>query len=193
MIEALSNLDHHLFYFINHTLTNPFFDWLMPLLRNKWFWVPLYLFLVLFLVKNYRTKGAVIIMYLLITFALTDMISAGLIKPIVNRLRPCNDILLKATIHQVVGCGVGFSFPSSHAANHFGIAVFLITVFYHKWKLIMPLAIMWAASICFAQVYVGVHYPFDVTAGGLLGALIGYITGTIFQTVQKDKQWKPGN
>jgi len=33
--------------------------------------------------------------------------------------------------------------------------------------------ILWAASIAYAQVYVGVHYPLDVIAGGLLGWLIG--------------------
>jgi len=42
------------------------------------------------------------------------------------------------------------------------------------------LLFLWAASICYAQVYVGVHYPLDVICGSLVGLLIGYITATVF-------------
>jgi undecaprenyl-diphosphatase len=39
---------------------------------------------------------------------------------------------------------------------------------------------VWSASICYAQVYVGVHYPLDVLCGALLGLGIGWLTGTAF-------------
>jgi undecaprenyl-diphosphatase len=39
---------------------------------------------------------------------------------------------------------------------------------------------LWAFSIAFAQVYVGVHYPLDVISGGLIGILIGYLCGKSF-------------
>ena len=48
-----------------------------------------------------------------------------------------------------------------------------------KWKYIL---LIWAASIAYAQVYVGVHYPLDVLCGALLGAGIGYLTGHYFST-----------
>ncbi|MXV52505.1 phosphatase PAP2 family protein [Pedobacter sp. HMF7647] len=193
MIEHIMQFDQQLFFAINRGLSNPFFDWLMPFLRNRYFWTPLYLFLVVFFIRNYEKKGIMLIVFLLITFALADMSSASMIKPLIHRLRPCNDPSINQMVRAIAGCGTGFSFPSSHAANHFAIAVFLVTVFRHKWKWITPLALFWAASICFAQVYVGVHYPVDVTVGGLLGALIGYITGTIFLAIQRDKQWSTGN
>jgi len=40
---------------------------------------------------------------------------------------------------------------------------------------------LWAASIGYAQVYAGVHYPFDILAGALLGTGIGWFTGNFYQ------------
>jgi undecaprenyl-diphosphatase len=79
-----------------------------------------------------------------------------------------------------VPCGSGLSFPSSHAANHFSISVFTgVTLgWYKKW--IWPAVIAWAALVCYAQVYVGLHYPLDVFSGALLGALTGAATGKFF-------------
>ena len=192
MIEELIQFDHKLFFLINNSMTNPFFDWIMPLLRNKYFWSPLYLFLVVFFIRDYGRQGYVIILFLLLTFAFADMSSSGLIKPIAKRLRPCNDPEITQLISRA-NCGSGFSFPSSHAANHFAIAMFLSTVFFKRWKWITAIAIVWAASISFAQVYVGVHFPLDVLAGGLLGSMIGYITGTIVLVIQPKKIWHSGN
>ncbi|MBT5990208.1 MAG: phosphatase PAP2 family protein, partial [Bacteroidetes bacterium] len=73
----------------------------------------------------------------------------------------------------------GFSFPSSHATNHFAVAVYLTTLFYSKWKWILPLSILWAFSISYSQIYVGVHYPVDVVTGALLGTSIGLGVGIV--------------
>ncbi|MCY1533690.1 PAP2 superfamily protein [compost metagenome] len=100
------------------------------------------------------------------------------------RIRPCNEVNLIGDIIHRVPCGSGFSFPSSHATNHFAIAVFLICLFYQKWKPILPLGLGWAVSISFAQIYVGVHYPVDTFAGAILGTCIGLTTATIYQKLQ---------
>lgn len=193
MIEQLIQLDHRLFFAINDGMSNPFFDWLMPFLRNRFFWAPLYLLWVIFFIRNYQKQGIILVAFLLLTFAVTDMLSSGTIKPMVHRLRPCNDVTIKGQVNSVVSCGAGFSFPSSHAANHFALAMFLVIVFYKKWKQILPLAFGWAFVISFAQVYVGVHFPLDILAGAALGCLIGYLTGTIFLALQTNKQWNPGS
>ncbi len=39
---------------------------------------------------------------------------------------------------------------------------------------------VWAAVICYAQVYVGVHYPTDILGGTLLGCLAGSLSGGFF-------------
>ncbi|HTS44574.1 MAG TPA: phosphatase PAP2 family protein, partial [Puia sp.] len=43
------------------------------------------------------------------------------------------------------------------------------------------LVFLWAFFISYAQVYVGVHYPLDVTCGAILGCGIGYAMNTFFQ------------
>lgn len=193
MIEQLVEIDQNLFFAINHGLSNAVFDWLMPILRNRYTWTPLYLFWIIFFIRNYRRKGVVIVVFLLITFAIADTLSSNLIKHAVQRLRPCNDPSLKSAVYTLVPCGRGFSFPSSHAANHFSLAVFLITLFYRKWPWIGILGIGWAAAISFAQVYVGVHFPVDILFGALLGTIIGYMTGSVFLAIQKENTWNSGS
>lgn len=193
MLEQLIQFDQNLFFAINHGLSNPFFDWLMPALRNRFFWTPLYLFIIVFFIRNYGKQGWIMILFLGLTFGFTDFFSSSIVKPGVQRLRPCNDPDIKAEVKNIIACGSGYSFPSSHATNHFGLAAFLIVMFYHKWKLILPLGLFWAASISFAQIYVGVHYPVDILAGAILGGMIGYIMGTILLASKTFKSWKSGN
>lgn len=192
MLEQILQLDQSLFLAVNKGLSNPFFDWLMPFLRNRYFWSPLYLFLAVFFIRNYKRKGWFLLLFFLISFAIADYFSASLIKPMIERLRPCNDPALKAQMNSIISCGSGFSFPSSHATNHFALGMFLVAVFYKKWKWLFPLAFLWAFSIAFAQVYVGVHYPSDVLVGGILGSLIGYFTGKVFLSTYSNKKWNSG-
>jgi membrane-associated phospholipid phosphatase len=185
MPDFLLQLDRHLFYWINHDLGNAFFDWLMPLLRNPYFWTPLYVFILVFCLWRYKKQGAVIIVMLLLTFAIADFGSATVIKSFYMRLRPCTDPAMAATVVRRIDCGTGYSFPSAHASNHFAIAVFLSIVFYKRYKWVLPASILWAATISFAQVYVGVHYPIDVTVGAVYGTLVGLLFGWIFW------KWQP--
>ena len=72
------------------------------------------------------------------------------------------------------------SFTSSHAANHFGLATFFyftLRNYIHHWTWAF---FAWAFIIIYAQVYVGVHYPVDVIAGGLVGLLFGYLSAKSF-------------
>ncbi len=195
MLETIQQFDQELFYAINKSLSNPFFDWLMPLLRNMYTWFPLYIFLIVFLISSYAKKGVVIVVFLLLNFATTDIVASRLIKPSIQRLRPCNNPSLKKDIHILVNCGSGYSFPSAHATNHFGVAFFLITIFYKRWRWILPIGFAWAFSISFAQVYVGVHYPVDVTFGAFIGAVVGYLIGSIqkYFYPDLDKPWIAGS
>ena len=180
MLEQLIHYDQELFLLINQVFSNVFFDWLMPILRNPYTWAPLYLFLIIFLIRNYKKKGMVMLVFFILTFALADSISSSLIKPEVMRIRPCNDVVFKDQVKLRVRCGSGYSFPSSHATNHFALGVFLLVIFRKRWKPIIWLSLGWAASISFAQIYVGVHYPIDIIAGAILGSIIGIFTASVF-------------
>ncbi|WP_345232194.1 phosphatase PAP2 family protein [Olivibacter ginsenosidimutans] len=126
--------------------------------------------------------------FLLLTFGAADFLSASVIKPLVKRVRPCNELALKGEMVSRIRCGSGYSFPSSHASNHFAIALFLIMVYRRRWKSILWLALIWAFLVSFAQIYVGVHYPIDVICGALFGALIGYIIARLFLRIQPENQ-----
>lgn len=180
MIEEIIKLDQQLFHAINTGLSNTFFDWLMPILRNKYTWIPLYIIIIAEAIKTYKLKGIYLVLFLTAAVGLADFGSSSILKPAFNRTRPCNDIEIQPTMTVRVTCGSGKSFPSTHASDHFAIAIFLITIFYKKWKFITPIAVIWAFLICFAQVYVGVHYPIDVTVGMLFGSLIGFIIAKLF-------------
>ena len=186
MPDQLLQLDRHLFYFINHDLANPFFDVVMPYLRNPKFWIPLYLFIIGFCVWKYKKQGLVIIVLMALSAGFADFTSASIIKPLVKRARPCRDLVVSVTDVSRVGCGTGYSFPSTHATDHFAMAIFIILLFYKKWKWIWLWGILWAGIICFAQVYVGVHFPIDVFCGAIYGALVGCGFATLFKKIMPD-------
>lgn len=184
MIAELQQFDTELFLKIHRGLSNGFFDWLMPLVRNRFFWSPLYLFIVIFCIKQFKKQGYYMILMVLVTFAMGDMIASRLIKPNVARVRPCNEITLADQIIHRVPCGSGYSFPSAHATNHFGIAVFLICLFYRRWKPILPIGLAWALLVSFAQIYVGVHYPIDTFVGAILGTGVGLFCFYLYQKIK---------
>ncbi len=193
MLEQLIQFDQTLFFAINKGLANPFFDWLLPALRNRFFWTPLYLFMTVFFIRNYGKQGWLLLVFLGLSFGFTDYSSSSVVKPAFERLRPCNDPGIKDDVRSLIACGSGFSFPSSHASNHFAMAFFLISMFYYKWKLILPIALFWAFSISFAQIYVGVHYPGDIIMGAILGGMIGYVMSVLLLLTQPFRTWKPEN
>ena len=172
-MSELLELDFSIFFFINDELANPFFDWLMPWWRDKKTWIPVYLLLAGFLVFKFKKEGAILLLATILTVGIADLTSSKIMKPIFERPRPCNELRLEGKVIERAGCGSGFSFTSSHATNHFALSVFLMLTLGAKYRrLRMPLLI-WAASIAFGQVYVGVHYPSDVLAGAILGTTIG--------------------
>lgn len=180
MLNQLIDIDQEIFLAINQGLSNPFFDWLLPILRNPYTWAPMYLFLVIFFIRTYGKMGVLVVAFTLINFGASDGISSHLIKKNVQRVRPCNDLAFKEQVNLRVRCGSGYSFTSSHATNHFAMAFFWIALFRRRWKHALWLGVTWAALISFSQIYVGVHYPADILAGAILGTAIGLTTGYLF-------------
>lgn len=178
--DTIIYFDHVAWYYINYQWRNPLLDLVLPFVRNQWFWVPVYFFLLLYMPYKYTRKGWFWCLGFFISFVISDQITGGLLKPYFMRLRPCNNPALTSIIHLIVPCGGMFGFPSSHAANHFSIGIFSAVTMGRSYKWIWPVAIIWASLVAYAQVYVGVHYPLDVTCGALIGIFAGTITGKSF-------------
>lgn len=176
LLRILLEADKTVFLWINGTLSNGLFDAVLPWCRERLFWAPVYLFLFLLLGINLGfRKGFIIAAFLGLTVGLADFTSSELIKKNVKRVRPCNDLLLNEYVSlRIAECGGGYSFTSSHAANHFAAAVFLIGIFGRCNRWVRPTLLFWAGLIALSQVYVGVHYPLDVTCGALLGVVAGW-------------------
>ena len=161
-MDILQNIDHTIFQWINQGISNVFFDYFFPLIRERFVWLPLYLFLIAFFIFNFKKKGIVILFFAFLSVGIADFTSSSIIKPGIERLRPCNDIESNPQMILRVQCGSGYSFPSSHASNHFAIGTFLFFIFLTISKKFSYFFIVWAFLISIAQVYVGVHYPFDI-------------------------------
>lgn len=172
--------DFRIWYYINCLWRSDFLDTVMPFVRNQFFWAPLYLFLLILMVYNFGWRGLVWCAGFLLCFALGDFISASIIKPLVHRTRPCNDPRLAELVQLIVPRSYGYSFPSSHAANHFALGTFMAVTLRRRVKGIWPVPMLWALLVGYAQVYVGVHFPFDVLCGSLLGIAIGLFVAWLY-------------
>ena len=140
-------------------------------ITNQFNWAPIFIIVLAFVFKFYGWKKAVVIILtiaLCVTFA--DQF-VNLIKNSVERLRPNRDPSLNQIIRVVKNSG-SFSFVSGHATNSFANTVFLILTLrkHTKW---IYLLLIWPFLFAYSRVYLGVHFPLDITAGMGLGILIG--------------------
>jgi membrane-associated phospholipid phosphatase len=172
-------IDQWLFLYVNRFWANSFLDAIFPIWRESLTWIPVYLFLFIFCVINFNWKALLWSGLFIITVSLCDQVSSAFLKDFVGRIRPCSDPYFSQYVRLLINrCPGSGSFTSSHATNHFGMAVYICVTFKEfigKWKY---LVYFWAATVAYGQVYVGVHYPFDVIGGALLGSLIGWMAAS---------------
>lgn len=171
----------------------------MPFITNPNNWIlPVFLFVfTLFLTKFFRPmlskypikwdfkelqffgkKTFLLIILILIALGIGDHVNHKIFKPFFARIRPCNVL---PQVKLLVRCTSSFSFPSSHAVNIFAIA----TVISWQFRAYTPLLLFTAITVCYSRVYVGVHYPFDVMAGGVYGIFCGIVVILIKEKLLK--------
>ena len=164
-METLLKIDTACFHFINTTLSNPVFDFIMPLFHHTKSFILFLLFpwiLAIVFDKPNRWKLACIIPIVII---LTDQ--TGLfIKKTILRPRPFVELNVFQFVKET---GIHKSFPSNHAANSAALATVFSMVYPHLRFILWGLAI----TVMFSRVYIGVHYPADVLSGCIIGTLYG--------------------
>jgi len=183
LLDKIIDFDKWLMLKINNDWTLSSLDTIFPIWRESITWVPLYIFILAFVIMNFGGKIWSWIFVLILTVICTDQISSGILKDFFERLRPCRDPDMMYQVRLLLNrCPISFSFTSSHATNHFGVAVFIITTMKPAMKQWRWLFLFWAATISYGQVYVGVHYPMDVLAGAYIGSLIGWIMAMLYKS-----------
>lgn len=167
-----------LFYFFNHNFINPFFDAAMPIITGTGGFICLCLFLILLILFAKFTKRDTlkrIAVLALIALLFSDIIAAVL-KNLIQEPRP---FVTLDNVHLLIQENDPCSFPSGHACSTVSVVTFFILnmkeLFKKHYLIADILLVIFAIVIPFSRLYVGVHYPFDVFAGviiGLFGALI---------------------
>lgn len=180
MLENILSADLSLLRFFNSG-NSVYFDALVPMLTSGLTWIPLYLALFYLVVKNHETMAQI---GLVVGAAMLCVVLAGgvgdfIVKPMVGRLRPCNDPMVKAQLNLIVGTlSDSYSFFSSHAANTFSLAMFFSLLV--RDRLFAIVMFLWALLNCWTRLYLGVHYPSDILCGMLYGSFVGTLVYLAF-------------
>ncbi len=186
---TLQSLDTKLLLFFNQSIANFWFDVLMPVLSYQGYLLvaPFLIYVIIQgssrvpVVGKRHILEAVSAIAIACCAAYISTFAENYLKELIGRVRPCRAI---EGIRLLTSCPKSFSMPSGHAISSFAFAtpLFFLSrgLVRMNWRL-YPLAL--AASIAFSRLYLGVHYPTDVLAGAILGAVIGGTMAGLYQLV----------
>jgi undecaprenyl-diphosphatase len=173
-MEYLESIDRQLLLLING-LNSPFFDYVFHHISQTITGMPLYLFIIYYFFKKFpKPRAFQYTVVLVLSVALADLTSVHLFKDVFERYRPSHNLDIADKLHFVNDYRGGkYGFVSSHAANLFALATFLMLVF--KRNALTIFVFIWACLGSYSRMYLGVHYPSDIIGGALLGSLIANI------------------
>ncbi len=196
-MAPIEQVDVWLFRLLNLNMVHPATDDLMVFLTNGRLSGHIFLLALLFMVVRKGKNAFVVILFALLAVGLADFVASGLLKPLVQRIRPCFAL---DHVRLLISQPQSYSFASSHAANSAAVAT-VTWIFFHRGLLVEKLftgtMIFYALAISFSRVYVGVHYPGDVLAGMMIGvcsALLVYLLCSwLFKNILQPRLMRKGS
>jgi undecaprenyl-diphosphatase len=174
-LTSLLALDSRLFALVNTGMVCGFLDAVMPFITDLKNTAPLLGLVYLYLLFGRKGELRVLALMLAVAIGAADTGSSRVLKKLFQRKRPC---CVEPGVRTLIGCKTSKSFPSSHAANTAAVAGVIAC------EAILPVAVTFvgiAAIVSFSRIYVGVHYPLDVTAGMLFGFTLGALVATVLR------------
>ena len=151
-----------------------FLDSMVTTLTNAWTWVPLYISLLIVVIKNSESSKKILLVLVSagLCVLLAGTIDDTIVKPLVGRWRPSRDPEIGLLVDTVDGYrGGDYGFFSAHAANTFSIAVFFCWLV--RSRLLSIALVLWSFTNCWTRLYLGVHFPGDILVGLCWGGLVG--------------------
>lgn len=180
-MQSLLEIDKELLMLLNGS-GSMFVDNMSLVLTSGLTWIPLYLSLLYIIIKNTETMKQILLIIgcVLLCVALSEGVTDFIVKPLVGRLRPSYDPIMKYSIDTVNGVRGGgqYGFFSAHAANTFGLALFSSLLIRDRRLTLALLA--WAFVNGWTRIYLGLHYPLDVLVGFVWGTVVGLVAYGVY-------------
>ena len=168
MLESILQKDKELLVFLN-SLGSEQWDSLWLAITNQLSWSPLFILVFYLVIKsNGWKRGGFILFCMILLVAFSDQF-VNLIKDTFQRLRPNNDPEIQDVLRTFIR-PQSFSFLSGHATTSTFFAVFTILTLRAKYKYIYFI-ICFPLIFAYSRLYLGVHFPIDVSLGILTGVV----------------------
>ena len=171
-------LDKEVLIFLNNLGSEPW-DGLWLAITNQLNWAPLFVFIIYLTIRSFGWKrGGFMVLFMILLVAFSDQFT-NLIKNSTERLRPINDPEIKDMLRTLIQ-PQSYSFMSGHATTSTFFSVFVVLLLKEKYKYIY-LLLFFPLIFSYSRLYLGVHFPIDVSVGIIVGILFANLYFLLFK------------
>ena len=171
-------LDKEVLIFLNNLGSEPW-DGLWLAITNQLNWAPLFVFIIYLTIRSFGWKrGGFMVLFMILLVAFSDQFT-NLIKNSTERLRPINDPEIKDMLRTLIQ-PQSYSFMSGHATTSTFFSVFVVLLLKEKYKYIYVL-LFFPLIFAYSRLYLGVHFPIDVSVGIIVGILFANLYFFLFK------------
>lgn len=182
LLDTIVHKDKELLIFLNN-LGNEYWDSIWLIITNQLYWSPLFILVFYLVIKSFGWKqGGFMILAMIVLVAFSDQFT-NFIKYSTARLRPNNDPEIKHLLRTLINPQSN-SFISGHATTSTFFAVFVTLLLKEKYKYIYFI-LMFPLVFAYSRLYLGVHFPIDVSVGMLAGVIMANIYFYLFKKINK--------